>query len=142
MLGTGEDERIALERLGLTGLSYDHDPYVAWEQMADVYNSAKVLLLPSVWEPWGLVCDEALICGTPCIVSPHVGAADDAVRSGENGEVLALLVRDWAAATLKVISDQQTWEAYSAKARSLQLERSTPRSAAAFRQAVERALTD
>jgi len=46
---------------------------------------ADVLILPSSFEPWGLVCNEAMCFGLPVIVSDRVGAAADLVRDGVNG---------------------------------------------------------
>ena len=51
------------------------------------YASADVLVLPSSSETWGLVVNEAMICGLPCMVSDRVGCGPDLVRSGETGWV-------------------------------------------------------
>jgi glycosyltransferase involved in cell wall biosynthesis len=52
------------------------------------YLAADLLVLPSLFEPWGLVVNEAMACGLPVIVSDHVGCADDLVRHGETGVVV------------------------------------------------------
>jgi len=44
---------------------------------------SSVLVLPSKSEAWGLVVNEAMICGLPVIVSDHCGSAKDLVK--ENG---------------------------------------------------------
>ncbi len=54
-----------------------------------VYAAADVMALPSE-EPWGLVVNEALACGTPCVVSDACGCAPDMVVSGRTGEVFPL----------------------------------------------------
>lgn len=46
-------------------------------QMPAVYAAADVLMLSSDWETWGLVCNEALACGRPILVSSSVGCGDD-----------------------------------------------------------------
>ena len=53
--------------------------------MADAYAAADVLVLPSSIETWGLVANEAMACGLPCIVSDQVGCGPDLVRRGETG---------------------------------------------------------
>jgi glycosyltransferase involved in cell wall biosynthesis len=53
------------------------------------YLAADFLVLPSRFEPWGLVVNEAMACGLPVIVSDRVGCADDLVRDGETGLVVA-----------------------------------------------------
>ena len=49
------------------------------------YLAADLLVLPSLFEPWGLVINEAMACGLPVIVSDRVGCADDLVRPAETG---------------------------------------------------------
>jgi len=54
--------------------------------LAQEMRSASVLVLPSVEEAFGLVVPQALSCGTPCVVSDRVGAAD-LIKQHENGSV-------------------------------------------------------
>ncbi len=56
-------------------------------QMPAVYCAADVLVLPSAHETWGLVCNEALACGTPIVVSDAVGCAPDLASDGIAGRV-------------------------------------------------------
>ena len=52
-------------------------------KMPSVYSAADVLCLPSTGqETWGLVCNEALACGTQIIVSSDVGCAADLAVDG------------------------------------------------------------
>lgn len=44
--------------------------------MAELYTAADFTIMPSFYEPFGLVVPESLACGTPVIVSPYVGAKD------------------------------------------------------------------
>jgi glycosyltransferase involved in cell wall biosynthesis len=55
--------------------------------MADAYGAADVLALPSSIETWGLVANEAMACGLPCIVSDRVGCGPDLITPGETGFV-------------------------------------------------------
>jgi glycosyltransferase involved in cell wall biosynthesis len=43
------------------------------------------MVLPSEYEPFGVVVNEALLCGCPVVVSDRVGAGGDLVREGVNG---------------------------------------------------------
>lgn len=57
-------------------------------QLSRYYHAGDVLVLPSrSGETWGLVVNEALLHGLPCLVSAGVGCAPDLVASGETGEV-------------------------------------------------------
>jgi glycosyltransferase involved in cell wall biosynthesis len=73
-----------IERLGLGGR-------VRWRGATDdvmrTMAAADVLVLPTRYEPFGLVVVEALAAGLPVVVSRCAGAAD-AVRHGDNGLLL------------------------------------------------------
>jgi glycosyltransferase involved in cell wall biosynthesis len=59
-------------------------------QMPSVYAAADMLVLPSTsHETWGLVCNEALACGLPIIVSEEVGCAPD-LADGKAGWTFGL----------------------------------------------------
>jgi glycosyltransferase involved in cell wall biosynthesis len=57
-------------------------------QLSPYYHAADLLALPSVVsETWGLVVNDALHHGLPCLVSEAVGCAPDLVEPGVTGEV-------------------------------------------------------
>ena len=57
-------------------------------QLSRFYHAADVFVLPSrVGETWGLVVNEALHHGLPCVVSDRVGCAPDLVIPDETGEI-------------------------------------------------------
>jgi glycosyltransferase involved in cell wall biosynthesis len=53
----------------------------------DLYYAADLLFVPSEYETWGLVVNEAAAAGLPSIVTEDCGAANDLVESGETGFV-------------------------------------------------------
>jgi glycosyltransferase involved in cell wall biosynthesis len=53
--------------------------FVNQSQLPAVYSAADLLVLPSVYEPFAVVVNEAMCCGCPVIVSDQVGAARDLV---------------------------------------------------------------
>lgn len=57
---------------------------VAYARLGAVFAAADCVLVPSQEEPWGLVVNEALLCGAHVIASDRVAAADDLV-SVDNG---------------------------------------------------------
>ncbi len=58
------------------------------QSLSQYYHAADVLALPSrQGETWGLVVNEALHHGLPCVVSDTVGCAPDLVRAGVTGEI-------------------------------------------------------
>ncbi len=46
---------------------------------------ADIFVLPSSEEVWGLVINEAMVCGLPVVVSDRVGSNADLIKPGENG---------------------------------------------------------
>jgi glycosyltransferase involved in cell wall biosynthesis len=56
-----------------------------WQEVPKYLTMADVLILPSKSEPWGLVVNEAMICGLPVVVADKCGCAIDLVENGING---------------------------------------------------------
>lgn len=59
--------------------------FVQPEQLAGLYQSARLFCLPSESENWGLVVHEAALSGCALLLSQNVGSADDFLAAGENG---------------------------------------------------------
>ncbi len=56
--------------------------------LSPFYHASDLLVLPSRYsETWGLVVNEALHHGLPCVVSNHVGCAPDLILKGKTGEI-------------------------------------------------------
>lgn len=53
--------------------------FVNQSALPALYTSADMLVLPSIYEPFAVVVNEAMCCGCPVIVSDQVGAARDLV---------------------------------------------------------------
>ena len=85
--------------------------FVNQSQLPAVYASADLMVLPSEYEPFAVVVNEAMCCGCPVIVSDHVGAARDLVAPVRSsfiypcGDVAAL-----AAALQTAVSDRALLE--------------------------------
>lgn len=56
--------------------------------VAEAFAISDVAVVPSEFEPWGLVVNEAMAVGLPVIASDRVGAVDDLVVDGESGLVV------------------------------------------------------
>lgn len=61
--------------------------FVDNDRLGEVYQSHDVFILPSYYEPWGLVVEEALYWGLPVVVSDCVGSGEDMVRAYGSGEI-------------------------------------------------------
>jgi glycosyltransferase involved in cell wall biosynthesis len=63
----------------------DDRGFVQPEHLPDLMHEASAFVLPSLFEPWGVVVQEAAACGLPLIVSEACGAGVHLVRQSYNG---------------------------------------------------------
>ncbi len=80
--------------------------YIPDEQLETYYRKAKVFVLPSKYEPFGMTTLEAMSCGTPVVATRFGGIKDDL-----HDQVDSLLVDpsnpvELSAAILKVLTDE------------------------------------
>jgi glycosyltransferase involved in cell wall biosynthesis len=61
--------------------------FVPHSELARVYQSGSVFVLPSLQDGFGMVVYEAAACGLPVIISENVGAA---IRDGEDGFIVPI----------------------------------------------------
>lgn len=59
--------------------------FVNQSGLPETYSACDVLVLPSDYEPFGVVVNEAMLCGCCAVVTDRVGARFDLVREGETG---------------------------------------------------------
>jgi glycosyltransferase involved in cell wall biosynthesis len=98
--------------------------FVNQSQLPAVYTAADLMVLPSEYEPFAVVVNEAMCCGCPVAASDHVGAARDLVvpvrkefvYSCGDVSALAALLKDALAdrarlASLRpaAVAHMQTW---------------------------------
>jgi glycosyltransferase involved in cell wall biosynthesis len=69
-------------RVAITGFLTDQ------RLVSALYRASDVLALPSDFEPWGLVINEAAASGLAIVATEVVGAAVELVHDGENGRLI------------------------------------------------------
>jgi glycosyltransferase involved in cell wall biosynthesis len=93
------------QKLGLTS-RVAFTGKVSAESLRRFYTSSEVVVLPSLYEGFGLPAAESMACGTP-VVATHAGALPEVV--GKEGAGILVPPRDpqaLAAAILKVLQDE------------------------------------
>ncbi|MFQ5912000.1 MAG: glycosyltransferase family 4 protein [Nitrospinota bacterium] len=76
-------------------------------ETADVYRASDVFVLPSLYEPFGNACLEALASGLPCILSRQCGLSE-VLTDGENAYILEDPTdADEMAAKLSLLMDEE-----------------------------------
>jgi hypothetical protein len=93
--------------------------YANEESLPDLYRQADVLVVPSYFEPWGLVVHEGLAYGLPVIATDQVAAADDLVESGVNGYVVSAGSHEELAAAMRSVAEwaPERWRKANAHSR-------------------------
>jgi glycosyltransferase involved in cell wall biosynthesis len=84
-------ERRNLENLAANSTKPENITFAGgfpWYEVPAWLAQSDVLILPSTSEPWGLVVNEAMVCGLPVIVSQTCGCVSDLVSEGENGFIV------------------------------------------------------
>lgn len=84
IVGSGELEN-RLKQIAANNITFKD--FIPNEDLPQVYSSHDVFILPSVYEPWGLVVDEAIYWGLPVIVSDVVGCSVDMVVNPGTGVI-------------------------------------------------------
>lgn len=87
------------------------------DELPGWYASARILLFPTSWDPWGVIANEACAAGLPVIVTPDAGVANDLIHEGLNGFVRPLDVEDWARCAVDLLTDDAVYQRFSAAAR-------------------------
>jgi glycosyltransferase involved in cell wall biosynthesis len=99
----GELERAA-ESLGVAGRTRFLG-FVNQGALPATYRASDVLVLPSAYEPFGVVVNEAMLCGCVPIVSDQVGAGGDLVTNEHVGFVHRVCAIDDLALAMKRASE-------------------------------------
>lgn len=68
---------------------YCHYPAVSQQEMFQKYQEFDALILPTVFEGFGLVIVEALAAGIPVITTPH-SMGPDVISEGKNGWIIPI----------------------------------------------------
>jgi glycosyltransferase involved in cell wall biosynthesis len=54
-------------------------------ELRKIYQISNLLILPSIYETWGLVVNEAMACGIPVITTKNSGASYDLIKNNVTG---------------------------------------------------------
>lgn len=86
VVGSGEQMDTAKSLVAAEDLPVTFAGFLNQTEMAKAYAASDCLVLPSDYgETWGLVVNEAMVCGLPAIVSDRVGCGPDLVSEGVTG---------------------------------------------------------
>ena len=90
------------------------------ERVWEAYAISDIFVLPSHFEPWGLVVNEAMASGLPVIATDQVGCVDDLVKHAKSGLVVpAGAPSELARAMKSLASDADLRKRMSAEAKRI-----------------------
>ncbi|MFN8416223.1 MAG: glycosyltransferase family 4 protein [Cytophagaceae bacterium] len=95
--------------------SIEIQAWCSYQELPKEYVQAKAFILPSSFEPWGLVVNEAIAAGLPVLLSSEVGALNDVYSSSMDKLVFVPFSTDAIRYSLDVLADmedkhlQQVW---------------------------------
>jgi glycosyltransferase involved in cell wall biosynthesis len=75
----GGPQRAELEKLILDPERVELRDWLTYTELPAAYARARFFILPSLFEPWGLVVNEAMAAGLPVVVSRACGCQPDLV---------------------------------------------------------------
>jgi glycosyltransferase involved in cell wall biosynthesis len=120
-VGSGSDEgsvrSIATLQSDLVDIEFRG--FAAQDELPALYQSARLFLFPTLWDPWGVVVNEACAAGLPVLASPNAGSVGELVRDGENGFVGPLDVELWSDRAVSLLSDRAAWQRASMRSLAL-----------------------
>lgn len=97
------DEKDMRDRVWIIG-------YVPDELLVSYYRQAKMFVLPSVFEPFGMTALEAMACGVP-VVASKFGGIRNVISSGDNGLLVdPQNVQEFAGAMVALLKDRELSE--------------------------------
>ena len=77
-------------------------------EIIEAYVASDAMVLPSDGgETWGLVVNEAMVCGRPCILTDYVGCGPDLIDEGKTGAIYPCGDVERLAALLQQYADRQ-----------------------------------
>ncbi|HUL15266.1 MAG TPA: glycosyltransferase family 4 protein [Terriglobales bacterium] len=92
--------------------------FVNQSHLPGIYAAADLMVLPSEYEPFGLVVNEAMLCGCPVLASDRVGAAGELIEPGKTGFVCSCGdVEGLSRALREILADQEALNQVARRAR-------------------------
>jgi glycosyltransferase involved in cell wall biosynthesis len=119
IVGSGPLQESMTTLLKATNANVTFDGFIQQEHLPSIYQSAKLLLMPTKADCWGVVANEALASGTPVITNIEAGVAGELVVDGISGRVLELETTIWVQEISKLLSDHNCLQKMSVKSLSM-----------------------
>lgn len=113
-VGSGELEpQLRAKAARAVEVDVDIHGFATQAELPGLYGSARIFLFPTLWDPWGVVANEACAAGLPVIATPFSGAVGEIIQDGVNAFVRKPEVEAWAVAVQRLLTDDGLYQEYS-----------------------------
>lgn len=115
IIGDG-DQKIKnnmFHKLADSGVDYYYAGFIPHENLPEYYLQAKILLLPTLGDCWGVVINEAFASGLPVITTKWTAAANELVIDGRNGYILPIDAELWAEKINELLNNNNLLKEFS-----------------------------
>lgn len=115
VIGDGNEDvkKRLFHSLEKNGITCHFAGFIEHTRLPEYYSQAKLLLLPTSGDCWGVVINEANICRVPVITTHLTAAAGELVLHERNGYVLKLDSDLWASKICSLLDNPQKLKAFS-----------------------------
>jgi Glycosyltransferase len=107
--GDPQEEKTIQELAARYPQTCSHVGWLARESLKELFAQAALVLVPSEYEPFGMVALEAMSVGTP-VLAADVGGLREVVRPGSGGRLVSSRdAHEWSCAILEVLEIPSLW---------------------------------
>lgn len=121
LVGVGEQHKEVSESTSGRHPQIVHRGFVQAKDMPETLRRSGVAILPSMYEPWGVVVQEFACMGLPLLLSDAVGARERFLKEGENGFVHEAGDEEDLKRTMKCIIEKSDDQLFAMGERSFEL---------------------
>jgi len=129
--GSGHDEEIIKRKVCQYNAPVEMTGNLSRQKLVELLVSSDAFTLMSTFEPWGLVVNEACLCGLPLILANQVGVAANLLKNDANGwSVPALDMEQFCGCVKKLINNRELCMKFGQASRNIYLDWTMTNSAA------------
>jgi glycosyltransferase involved in cell wall biosynthesis len=113
VMGDGPLKEKFIKKLKENDIEFSYSGYVQQKDLPNYYASGRILLFPTLLDPWGVVVNEACAVGLPVITCENAGVAHDLIIHEHNGYILPLDVDVWVQHALQLLENEALYKKMS-----------------------------
>jgi glycosyltransferase involved in cell wall biosynthesis len=115
IIGDGEKDLKSrmFKKLENDGVNYEFAGFIEHSLLPEYYLQARIMVLPTSCDCWGVVINEAFLCGVPVITTDKTAAAGELAINDRNSYILSLNVELWVDKICYLLDHKEEWNTFS-----------------------------